>query len=249
MGETTRGVFNGDDKIAEYLVSSARVGADLGYTFGTYGEFRVGPQWTHVNARVDTGDPVLPSVKETTAGVQMAFVVDQFDRAWFSQKGYGGRINYYGATTALGSALNYQKLRASGTYVTSIGENTFNFNVSGGTDFNTDMPAYETFTLGGPLRLSGFRIDQFSGREYAFARAMYYRRIFALPDILGSGVFAGGSAEVATIRDRVDGFPTPNTLWSGSLFLGAQTFAGPGYLGAGFGNNGAFSVYLLLGAP
>jgi hypothetical protein len=33
------------------------------------------------------------------------------------------------------------------------------------------------------------------------------------------------------------------------LFIGANTAAGPAYLGAGFGNNGAFSVYLLLGAP
>ncbi len=249
VGETTRGIFNGDDKVADYLVGSARVGADLGFTLGTFGELRVGPQWTHVHARVDTGDPVLPSVAETTAGMQMKLVVDQYDQAWFSQNGYGGRIDYYGATRALGSAVNYQKLQANGTYVTSFGENTFNFNLAGGTDFDTGMPAYETFTLGGPLRLSGFRINQFAGREYAFARAMYYRRIFALPDILGSGVYVGGSGEVASIRDRVDGLPTSGTLWSGSVFVGAQTFAGPGYLGAGFGNNGAFSIYLLLGAP
>jgi NTE family protein len=198
---------------------------------------------------VDTGDPVLPSVKELTAGVQAGFVVDQFDHAWFPQAGYGARINYYGATNALGSAVDYQKLTANATYVASWGENTLNFNVAGGTDFGTDMPAYESFALGGPLRLSGFRINQFSGRDFAFARAMYYRRVFALPDILGAGVFAGASGEVGTIRDRVDGFPTPGTLWSASLFLGAQTAAGPGYLGVGLGNAGAFSVYLLLGAP
>lgn len=248
-GRTTRGIFDSNDKIATYLMTSARGGADVGLTLGTYGELRVGPQWTHVNARVDTGDPVLPSVKELTAGVHASLVVDQYDHAWFSQSGYGARLSYYGATSALGSALDYQKLQGSGSYATSFGENTFNFTVSGGTDFGTGMPAYESFTLGGPLRLSGFRIDQFSGREFAFGRAMYYRRIFALPDLLGAGVFGGGSAEVATIRDRVDGFPVPGTLWSGSLFLGAQTFAGPGYLGVGFGNSGAFSLYLLLGAP
>jgi NTE family protein len=50
--------------------------------------------------------------------------------------------------------------------VQSWGPHTLNFLVSGGTDFRTNMPAYETFTLGGPLRLSGFRLDQFAGREY-----------------------------------------------------------------------------------
>ena len=31
------------------------------------------------------------------------------------------------------------------------------------------MPAYESFTLGGPLRLSGYRINEFAGREFASA--------------------------------------------------------------------------------
>ena len=131
----------------------------------------------------------------------------------------------------------------------SFGENTLNFHVAGGTGFGTKVPAYESFSLGGPLRLSGFRINQFSGREFAFARAMYYRRILPLPDILGSGVFAGASGEVGIMRDRAEGLPSPGTLWSGSLFLGAQTLAGPAYLGVGFGKSGAFSMYLLLGAP
>ncbi len=78
---------------------------------------------------------------------------------------------------------------------------------------------------------------------------MYYNRIKALPDLLGSGVYAGASAEVGWIKDRFDGLPSPGTLYSGSVFLGADTFAGPAYLGAGIGNGGSFSVYLLLGAP
>ena len=38
------------------------------------------------------------------------------------------------------------------------------------------MPAYESFVLGGPLRLSGYRVNQFAGNQYAFGRLMYYRR-------------------------------------------------------------------------
>ena len=124
-----------------------------------------------------------------------------------------------------------------------------NLTVAGGTDFGSGMPAYESFTLGGPFRLSGFRLNQFAGREYAFGRALYYNRVFALPDLLGSGVYAGASAEVGRIRDRYDGLPSPGTLYSGSVFLGAETFAGPGYFGLGYGSGGSFSLYLLLGAP
>lgn len=249
VGQTTRNVFNGDDQVADYLIGSARAGIDVGANFGTIGTARFGPQWTRVNARVDVGDPVLPSVRELTAGGRVALVVDQLDEPWFPRAGYSATASYYGATTALGSAVNYQKLQAGSTYVRSSGANTINLHLAAGTDFGSGMPAYESFTLGGPLRLSGFRIDQFSGREFAFARAMYYRRILALPDLLGSGVYLGTSAEIGTIRDRVDSLPAPGTLFSGSVFLGAQTFAGPGYLGFGFGNGGAFTLYLLLGAP
>ena len=250
VGQTTRGVFNGDDQIATYLIGSARAGVDLGATFGTTGAIRIGPQWTQVDARVDVGDPVLPSVKELTAGGRVAFVIDQLNHPWFPEEGYAANVNYYGASTALGSAINYQRLQANGNFAFSWGSNTINLYAAGGTDFNSNMPAYESFALGGPLRLSGFRLNQFSGHEFAFARAMYYRRIFPLPDLLGSGVYAGASAEVGNIRARSDSLlPSSGTLYSGSVFLGANTFAGPAFFGAGLGTGNAFSLYLLLGVP
>ena len=205
--------------------------------------------WTQVHARVDTGesDPAVGQ-RAHRRRTRCSLVLDALDHAWFPQAGYNVIANYYGATKDLGSALNYQRLEARGTSRRRGARTRLNL-LAGGTDFGTNMPAYESFALGGPLRLSGFRLNQFSGREYVFGRAMYYRRIVALPDILGSGVYAGASAEVGNIRSRADGLPSPGTQYSGSLFLGADTAAGPAFLGAGFGNNGAFSVYLLLGAP
>jgi NTE family protein len=126
---------------------------------------------------------------------------------------------------------------------------TFNLTAAGGTDLNTDMPAYDTFTLGGPLRLSGYRIDEFSGRQMAFGRLMYYGRAIHLPDLLGSGVYMGASLEAGRISDRFDGLPPGGTIWSGSVFLGADTFLGPAYFGVGAGEAGRWSLYLLLGVP
>jgi NTE family protein len=249
IGQTTRGVFDGDNKIADYLVKYARGGIDVGAVLGTSGTVRIGGQWTKYDAKVDTGDPVLPAIRELSAGPRAQLIVDQLDHPWFPQSGYAGTAMFYQATKAFGSAVDYQKLLGNAMYAQSWGPHTLNLAVSGGTALGTNLPPYESFVLGGPLRLSGFRVNQFAGREFAVGRAMYYKRIIALPDLLGSGVFAGASAEVGNIRNRTDGLPSPGTLYSGSLFLGAQTFAGPAYLGAGFGTGGAFSLYLLLGAP
>ena len=246
---TTRSVFDGDDKIADYLVGTVRGGIDAGAMLGTKGMLRVGGVWTDVNARIDTGDPVLPTVREVTAGPRLLFTLDQFDAAWFPKDGYGATLSYYAATTSFGSAQNYQRLEGRGSYVQSWGPHTLNLFAAGGTDLGTEMPAYESFSLGGPLRLSGFRLEQFSGRRYALGRAVYYNQFFSLPDLLGSGAYVGASAEVGRITDRMDGLTQPGTLYSGSVFVGASTFLGPAYLGAGFGNNGAASIYLLLGAP
>lgn len=83
----------------------------------------------------------------------------------------------------------------------------------------------------------------------AFGRAMYYNRVLALPDILGSGVFLGGSIEAGQVRTRFDGLPDAGTKWSGSVFLAAESFAGPAFFGIGAGEGGRWSLYLLLGAP
>ena len=151
--------------------------------------------------------------------------------------------------TSFGSALTYQKLEGRASGVHTWGENTVNLFVSGGTDFGSNMPAYESFTLGGPLRLSGYRVNEFAGRDYAFGRAMFYNRLIPLPDLLGSGVYTGGSVEVGRMTNRFDGFPSAGTIWSGSVFLGADTSAGPAYFGFGLGEAGRWSLYLLLGAP
>ena len=136
-----------------------------------------------------------PAVRcdETTAGLRAALFVDQTNTAWFPSDGYGFVGTAYAAMTSFGSALSYQRLEGTARGIHSWGDNVFNVAVSGGTALGSDMPAYESFTLGGPLRLSGYRINEFSGREYAFGRLMYYHRLYSLPDILGSGLYLGGS--------------------------------------------------------
>jgi len=249
IGQQTRAVFVGKDKIADYLISVGQGGIDLGAVLGTWGQLRMGAVWSRVFPRVDTGSPVLPEVRQTTAGLRAALFVDQTNHAYFPTEGYGFTGTAYAAMTAFGSAVNYQRLEGRGRAVWTFGPNTFNFAVNGGTALGSDMPAYESFTLGGPLRLSGYRINEFSGRDYAFGRVMFYNRLLPLPDILGSGVYAGVSGEIGRITSRFDTQPSPGTLWSGSAFLGADTVLGPLFVGFGFAGAGNYTLYLLLGAP
>ncbi len=249
VGQTTRPVYDGENWIAQYNVGDARIGLDAGVVLGTLGEARVGVLGRRVNASVDTGPQVLPDSTDTLVGFSARLIVDQLDHAFFARSGYYAAATAYAYDESLGSEISYQRLEGKLNGVISWGAHTFNITANGGTDFNTDMPAYDSFTLGGPLRLSGYRIDEFSGRQMAFGRLMYYKRAVALPDILGSGVYVGASFEVGQMTGRFTGTSTQGTIWSGSVFLGADTFLGPAYFGLGAGEAGRWSLYLLLGVP
>ena len=54
---SARGIFFGEDRIAEYGTREGRVGMDAGMVLGTWGEARIGPLWRHINAKVETGLP------------------------------------------------------------------------------------------------------------------------------------------------------------------------------------------------
>ena len=249
IGQSTRGIFLNEDRIAEYQVREARIGVDAGAVLGTWGEARIGPLWRRIEAKVDTGSPVLPDLNETSAGVKARITADQLDHAFFARGGYYGTASLYVASEGMGSDRDYKRGEASVNFVKSWGEHTFNATFAGGTDLGTALPAYEAFTLGGPLHLSGYRINELAGERMTFGRLMYYRRTYALPDLLGSGIYLGASLEGGRVGGRFDRLPDKGTVFSGSVFLGADTFLGPAYFGLGMGEAGRWNLYLLLGVP
>jgi len=249
LGQEIVPVFDGGSRVGEYQTKESRLGVDAGAFFGTWGEARLGPVWRDVNAVTVTGSPVLPEAHETSAGMRAVLSIDQLDNAWFPRSGYRATASAYAALESLGSTHEYRKFNGEAVVAGSWRAHTINLKLAGGSDAQSSMPAYENFRLGGPLRLSGYRIDEFSGDRFAFGRLMYYNRTVRLPDVLGTGIFAGASLEVGKMQTRSAGQSSGGTLGSASIFLAATTFAGPAYFGFGVGENGHYSVYLLLGAP
>jgi NTE family protein len=78
---------------------------------------------------------------------------------------------------------------------------------------------------------------------------MYYNRTLPLPDLFGSGIYLGASLEAGRMSNPFAVASTNGTVLSGSVFLGADTFIGPAYLGMGFGEKGRFTLYMMIGVP
>ena len=249
VGQYTRPVFVNDDRIAEYQAHEARFGLDVGATLGTWGEVRIGPLYRDVRSEVETGPPVLPEIKANASGVRMRVVGDRLDGPWFPRSGHRAALTAFSTVSALGADESYQRYEGLFTAAASIGPHTLNATILGGTSAGSNLPPYDPFILGGPFRLSGYQIGQFSGQSMAFANVRYYHRIHQLPSLIGSGIYVGGSVEGGRVNDLYDGRSSTGNLWSVSLYIGAETFIGPLFLGAATGGGKNRTIYLLLGAP
>ena len=65
---------------------------------------------TRGDIALDCFERTLRSRPIAPAGGRAQLTIDQLDRAWFPSAGYSGAASFYGATTAFGSAINYQRL-------------------------------------------------------------------------------------------------------------------------------------------
>jgi len=248
-GQSYRGVYSGDDRVAEYVVRENRAGVDAGTNFGQWGELRLGPVWRTVKADVQTGSPILPQVDANASGARVKLFADRLDQVWFSRDGHRLVVNGFRSYETLGADADYSRGELSYIRALSYGEHTFQLAAYGGTNFGTNLPAYDSFTLGGPFRLSAYAINQFSGQQAAFGSLRYFNQVKRLPSPLGSGVYAGASLELGRVNKLDDARNTTGNLESGSIFLGADTFLGPAWIGAGFAPGGIRSLFLLVGAP
>jgi NTE family protein len=248
-GQSYQGVYSGNDRVAEYLVRENRAGLDAGTNFGTWGELRIGPVWRTVRAEVQTGAQALPEADTNVSGGRIKLVGDTMDQAWFSRDGHRIVMTGYRATSAMGADTQYSRGELAWNEAASFGGHTFQGLLYGGSNFGTNLPAYDSFLLGGPFRLSAYAINQFSGQQAAFGSVRYLNQVKRLPSPLGSGVYAGADFEVGRVNKLYTGGDTTGNLWSTSVFLGADTFLGPAWIGAGFAPGGIRSFFLLVGVP
>jgi len=247
-GLSYRGLYSGNDRVADYWKRDNRAGLDLGTNFGQWGELRLGPVWQSVRADVRTGNPVLPTIDDNASGARLRLVGDTMDQPWFSRDGHRFVLTAFKTSSAMGSDVEYSRGELAWTGALSSGEHTFQASAYGGTNFGTSLPAYDSFVLGGPFRLSAYAINQFSGQQAAFGSIRYLNQVKRLPSPLGSGIYAGASLEAGRVNKLYDGRDTTGNLWSTTAFLGADTL-GPTWLGVGFAPGGYKSLFLLVGVP
>jgi NTE family protein len=249
LGKVPLGVYQGDDRVARYDIARHRVGVDLGTTFGSFAELRLGLLFGNVDADVDTGSPLVPEVHNTESGLRARLLHDTRDSGAIPRSGSFAVVDLFAPMEALGADEEYIRTEIQAVKALSSGPSTLVANLRGGTAFGDAMPYYDQFPLGGFLKLSGYANEQFRGNEYAFGSLVYQHRLATLTPPLGKGLYVGGSLEIGRQWDVIESLNPSETRYGGSLFFGADTWLGPFFVGFGLSGEGDNTGYVTLGRP
>jgi NTE family protein len=246
-------IFQDDRRLATYRVRDSAAELDFGREFGSWGELRGGVVLGEGNRNLLVGnpdDPNLPPRDRYDRGEFMArFSMDRLDDVFFPRDGELFTLQWNGPRELLGADTNADRMAFDWTHARSWGRNSLVVSAAGGAQVSgpTDQ-VQDYYTLGGLFDLSGLAPDQVSGPYFGIARTIAYRRIGSGQDgIFDVPTYLGFSLELGNVWLRRSDASVDTALLNGSAFVGFDTFLGPVYVAAGFGEGGDRSFYLLLG--
>lgn len=246
----TAQIYNGENAVAKYKITRYGVTLDAGVALDTWGEARLGLQFGSVSAMRDIGTTAFPDVNGIGQGAFTGrFVYDTLNQPYFATRGSYGLANLYASSKSLGADDAYNRVSGRWATVFAWQRNSVTASLEGGSPLGSTLPNYDLFAAGGPFRLSGLRVGELRGQEYAIGVLNLRRRIGEITEAIGSSVYAGATLEAGNVYKRLDGSQARGALFSSALYLGADTKIGPAYLALGFSSTGQYALYVVIGSP
>ncbi len=236
--------YHSGSNYARYRVKTFEIGFDVGRQLGRWGEFRIGIKRGSGRYDLETGDPVLPSLKFDEGAIFSSISYDKFDHSKFPKHGAKAYMGWTVDRKALGADEDVEELDLSWTDVNTWGKNTLAVGLSAQTLFNNDVPVHKLAELGGFLNLSGYAPQELTGGHSGLARLICFRetgKIGALP------VYIGGSVEGGNVWRDMDDVSFDSIIIAGSVMAGIDTPLGPFFLAYGHAEGGRDTFYLFLG--
>ncbi len=238
-------VWKGGENLAQYRYSQSQIGVDIGSSLTRFGEVRLGLKYQHYDAVKQIGENIYPDAVAGDYGVSFNVYYDQLDHLYFPGNGDLFNLSTYYAMKGQGDFNAYGRVSVNAEHAFTVGEFKGNIMAKGSYSYN-DGPFLPDFqSLGGFMNLSSYRKNELIGDNSVYAKVQVYKPVSLLGLSVG-GSYLGGAAEAGRIFNPLD---TNNDGWHYSLtgFWAADTYLGPFYLGASYGDNKQLRYYLMLG--
>ena len=114
---------------------------------------------------------------------------------------------------------------------------------SGGTIFNHRQQGFPEFSLGGPLRLASYGVNELLGNQYFYLRTGYIHELVKLPAFIGKATYFTGAYEIGKVYGNAPS-RLPNDVVAGVTVI---TVLGPAFIGASWGDSGHHKAFFQLG--
>ena len=236
---------------ALYSTETREYGFDAGYSLDTRGEFRVGFRQSDIQNDLNLGtDSLSSTVDDSRYFIRAGY--DTLDSFGFPTEGIRVLSEFSIYDAKLGATKQYEGVTLDLLYpFYHSGRATLVGQGYAGYLFETDVvDVTPRYSLGGFTRLTGYSPDEISGRHAGLISLIGYQRLneqSVFP--IDQPLFIGFSLEAGNVFQEREAIRWGNTLSGGSVFVGADTAIGPGYLSIGRTEGGRQSVTLSIGRP
>lgn len=239
--------YANDRRLAAYEVDLMAGQVDLGLALGRYGEARAGIRQSILNTELALGAPTIREEWVRSGALLGSLKFDQLDSAYFPRSGFrwAGEAIFY--ENGLGSEFDYRKLMLHALTVLSVKDLSLAFMGQAGFRWNTEIPDFDEFTLGGFQSLAGFRDGELRGQNLLAGRAMAYYRLPFRRNIFWKKMYLLGWADLGNAQE-------PGASWSwnhlekaGAGGLGFDTPLGAVYLAYGSAGGDHHQFYISVG--
>ncbi len=247
---TKKGFFFDGEEVAQYQINRSQLGVDLGYTFGTVSQVRLGYEIGNLDASRSIGNPILPDLSGKTSSARAQWVLDSTDSPVVAT--HGSRISM--TTRWVFDTPILENLEADSSFGQAQGrighffpfgsKNTLVLSGEAGTTFSGSASLIEKFSIGGLFRVSGLSRDEFHGDHLLYGGLTYLRKIGQLPPIVGEKISIGAWYEIGTVYDEWDDADSVQSISAGLI---AETFLGPIFIGASYGEGNRTNFYFAIG--
>ncbi|GAB7128411.1 patatin-like phospholipase PlpD [Silvimonas sp. JCM 19000] len=245
-------VYEDGKQVSQYRYRRETAGIDLGSGFSRYGEARIGLQteYFHLTRQIGEnsfGDNAIQDIRQHDWGVQASLSYDQLDHADFPSSGTQLRASVYQAISGDQNGDSYGRAELTGKQAFSMGHLSGYAMFKARLAHNVNNSSADVSWMGGFMNMSSYAYQSLLGEHSLYGRVTLYQPMpFLQAD--NKSTWLGFAAEAGKVSDVHDQSET-GWHYSGVAYIGVDTFLGPLYLGAAYGDNRQMRYYLTLGNP
>jgi NTE family protein len=243
---TVSSYFSGSSALAEYTEHRNGVGGDLGYTFSSKAQMRLGEDYQWYGNALRVGMPIAQAFSLKPLISNASFQYYGQDEALVPTRGTEFTALYTYYTQRPNEPGGYSQWTGTIGHFIPIKKRNIVFGQgSGGTSFGATNLGLAGFSLGGPLHLSAYNRGQLLGSDYFLAQTGYLYRLARLNPVIAGDVYVTAIYEIGKVWNAASGTPSlPNDVALGGI---VKTAIGPIYGGISVGEGPNFKWFFGLG--